>query len=114
MIRNMKALNWILRAVLAVNFALFVLSFIPAISGYGREPGVFDSLWGGYRLDGWRADVVWMCASAPFILLASVPFIIVGGVTETKDIHYRRTAILCLVWLACFVVYLGWTLMHMF
>lgn len=103
----MKALDRILRAVIAINFALLVLSFIPAFSGRQHQAGFADDLWGSYRLDGWRADVVWVCASTFFIMVASTPFIVVGGVRSTKDRRYHKTAILCLVWMACFLVYLG-------
>ena len=110
----MTPLDLTLRGVLLVNFALFILSFIPAFSGFGHELGLADRLWGVYRVDGWRADVAWMCTSTPFIALASIPFIVVGGVTQIKQRRYHRTAIFCLVWLACFLVYLVWILVNMF
>ena len=110
----MKTLDWILRVVLAIDFALFILSFIPAFSGVGREPGVADRLWGDLRIEGWRADVVWVCASTLFIMIAAIPFMDAGGVTTTKHQRYHTTAILSLVWMACFLVYVGFTLVHAF
>lgn len=110
----MKALDRIVRGVLVINFALFILSFIPAFSGIGQhDPGFADDLWGKYRLDGWRGDFVWVCASTLLILVASMPFIVVGGVTSNKEPRYHRTAILSLVWMACFLVYLGYMLVNM-
>ena len=103
----MRALDRILRGVLAVNFALFILSFIPAFSGSWREPGLFDRLWGNYRLAGWRADFVWMGVSTLFIAVV--------GATSIREFRYHKTtAILCLVWLACFLFYLNYCVHHMF
>ncbi|HKW11397.1 MAG TPA: hypothetical protein VJO33_13525 [Gemmatimonadaceae bacterium] len=111
----LKALDRILRGLLAINFALFVLAFIPAYSGIGqREPGLSDRLFKAHVLYGWSGDVVWMCASTLLIGVASIPIIVVGGVTETKEPPFHRTAILCLMWLACFLVYLVYTVIHMF
>ncbi|HKW12230.1 MAG TPA: hypothetical protein VJO33_17720 [Gemmatimonadaceae bacterium] len=113
----MSTSEWILRGVLAVNFALLVLSFVPAFSGIGQpEPGVADRLWGNYRFDGWRADVVWMCVSTVICLLRVYLVIVVRGPTWTRERGSRRiTSILCWVWLACFFfLYLPYTLMHMF
>jgi len=104
---SVRVLGRILLSVLAVNFALFILSFIPQFSGIGSEPGLFDRLWGNYRLAGWRADVVWICASTIFI--------IVGGIAPMRGRGFdKTTAILCWVWLACFFFYLRYTLSHMF
>ena len=103
---QMSATDWVLRGVPAVNFTLFLLSFIPAFSGIGPEPGVADRLWGNYRLAGWRADVVWMCAST--VIIGT------GSLRSTSERGPRRmTSIICRVWLACFVVYLSYTLLHM-
>src|SRR5437660_3147111 len=90
-VAGMRALGWILRAVLVVNFVLFISAFIPAISGIGPQPGLFDRLWGNYRLGGWRADVVWMCTSTMFIAAGGVKWIRGRG----SD---RATAVLCGVW----------------
>ena len=38
-----KIFGWILRGFLAVDFALFVLSFIPSFSGIGPEPELLTS-----------------------------------------------------------------------
>ena len=103
-----------------MNFVLLVLSFIPAFSGYGPEPGVADRLWDAYRLDGFRADVVWMCLSTAFVLcvclLRAYLVIVVGGPRWTKERGARRTtSILCWVWLGCFVfLYMPNTAAHMF
>lgn len=86
----------LLRALLAVNLVLLVLSFIPAFSGTGARPGLADALFGKIRFGGWRADVVWMVASSLIILI--------GALRWTRD----------LAWLPCLLVYLGWALLHMF
>jgi hypothetical protein len=117
---EMNASDWVLRGILAVNFLLLVLSFIPAFSGYGPEPGMADRLWGNYRLDGWRADVVWMCLSTVWIicvcLLRAFVVIVVGGRRWTGKRGSRRaTSILCWVWVACFLfLYVPNTAAHMF
>gem|GEM_PF-3030432 len=97
----------ILRIVLAANFVLFILSFIPAVSGIGPKPGLFDRLWGNYRLAGWRVDVLWMCVSTVFIFGGGIRWIAKRGLTNP-------TAILCLVWLVCFLFYAGHIVVHMF
>ena len=107
----MTASGSILRTAVVINFALFLLMVMPESSLIGQLP---EHLWGAYRFDGWSADVVWVCASTPFIVIASIPFIILGGVTEVKERHFHRTAILSLVWLACVPFYLGYLLLHMF
>jgi hypothetical protein len=118
---QMSTSDWILRGVVAVNFGLFVLSFVPAFSGIGQpEPGMADRLWGNFRFDGWRADIVWMSVSTAWVLcvclLRAYLVIVVGGPTWTRERGPRRTtSILCWMWLACFFfLYLPYTLMHMF
>jgi len=99
----------ILRGVLVVNFALFVLTFIQSFSGIGpgSEPGLADRWWGKVRFDGWRADVVWVCASTPVVF--------VGGLRSAQTPGPRATTtILCRVWLVCFGFYLNYILVHMF
>ena len=103
----MRATDWVLRGVLAVNFILLILSFIPTFSGIGSEPGLADRLWGNLRLAGWRADVVWMCVSTLLIFA--------GGLRWTRERGARRTtSILCWAWIPCFFGYLGYALVHMF
>ena len=48
----MRIVGWTLRGLLAMDFALFVLTFIPAFSGIGPEPGLADRLLGNYRFGG--------------------------------------------------------------
>ena len=103
----MRAIGWIIRALLAVNFALFLLTFIPAFSGIGAEPGLADRLWGNYRFDGWRADVVWMCASTMFIFATGLMWI-------RKNRSARITIIAFCLWLVCFLFYLYYITFHMF
>lgn len=107
----LRGLDWFLRAAVVINFALFLLMLMPESSLMGQLP---ERLWGTYRLDGWSADVVWVCASTAFIVIASIPFIVLGGVTEVKDRRFHRTAVFCLVWLACLPFYLGYVLLHIF
>ena len=107
----LSTLGWILRFVMVINIVLAFLMLIPESSFLG---GVPNRLWGDYRLDGWSADVVWTCASTPFIIIASIPFMVVGGVTKTREPRFRRTAIFSLAWLACLPFYLGYVLLHMF
>ena len=105
---RVRTVDWFLRGLVAVDFALFVLLFVPAFSGIGRQqPGVADRLWGAYRVAGWRADVVWVCGSTVFILLAAIGPASLRGVS-------RLTATLCRLWMGCFVVYAGYVVLHMF
>jgi hypothetical protein len=107
----MTALDWILRGLLAINVALVVVTLMPESSGIRQ---LADRLWGNYRLDGWSADVVWVCASTPFVVIASIPFIVVGGVIEIKERYFHKTAIFCVAWLACLPFYMGYMLLHAF
>ncbi len=102
-----STIDWILRGVLTVDLALFVLTFVPAFSGIGPAPGLADRLWGSVRFGGWRADVVWMCGSTVLI--------VAGGLRGIGEHGPRRTtSVLCWSWLPCFVVYLGYIVVHMF
>jgi hypothetical protein len=104
---GLELADWVLRTVIALNLLLFGLAFVPAFSGIGPAPGLADRLWGNARLAGWRADVVWMAGSSLLILA--------GTSRWTREASARKTtAILCLVWLPLFVVYLRDTLIHMF
>ena len=101
----MKAIDWIICGLLAVNALLFVLTFIPAISGIGSQPGLFDRLF--RHGDGWRDDVVWMFFSSLGLILA--------GIQPITDRGPRRTMIiLCRVWPFFFLLYMGYVVMHMF
>src|ERR1700733_5586592 len=94
-VAQMRIFGWSFRGLLAVNYALFVLTFIPAFSGIGRNPGLADRLLGNYRFGGWRADVVWMCASSVFIIATGIIWI-----RGNRSANITRIA-WCL-WLACF------------
>ena len=103
----MRTIGWILRSLLALNFALFVLTFIPAFSGIGPKPGLADRLWGNYTFGGWRADVVWASASTLFLFPAGLMWI-----RENRSARITISAY-CL-WLACFLIYLCYIVAHMF
>ena len=105
--QRMGLVDWLLRALLVVNFTLFVLTFIPAFSGIGPKSGVADRWWGEYRFGGWRADVVWMLLSSVVIFVGALPWTAEPGARRT-------TSILCRYWLGCFAVYLGYVVIHMF
>jgi hypothetical protein len=104
---RMGVADWLLRGLLVVNFTLFALTFIPAFSGIGPKAGVADRWWGDYRFDGWRADVLWMCLSSVVIFAGAFRWTAAPGA-------WRRTSNLCRIWLACFVVYVGYVVIHMF
>ena len=103
----MRDVDWLIRGLLAINVALFILTFIPAFSGVGQGPGVADRLWGSVRFGGWRADVVWMLVSSIVILF--------GGLRRTAERGAEKTTSnLCWAWLACLFFYLCYAVMHMF
>ena len=102
----MTAVDLILRGAVAINFVLFSLSFIPAYRLWGNP----DQL----TLSGFRIDFAWVCISTLFIVVASIPFMVVGGITETREPRFHRTAVLCLAWLMCFLIYLGYNLVNAF
>jgi len=103
----MRIFGWILRVFLAVDFALLFLTFIPAFSGLGAAPGLADRLWGKYRLGGWRADIVWVCASSVYVVAVGLPWI-----KENREA--KMTRIVWFLWLACFPIYLIYIVLHMF
>jgi len=103
----MRALGFILRGLLGLNFALFLLTFIPAFSGIGPKTGLADRLWGDYRFAGWRADIVWVCTSTVFIFAAGLIWIKENRSAKLTIITYR-------LWLICFPIYLGYIVIHMF
>jgi len=104
----MRIFGFILRSLLAMDFALFVLTFVPAFSGIGgNDPGLADRLFGNYRFGGWRADIVWMCSSSVFIIAAGLPWIM-------RNRSAKITRITWFLWLACFPFYLFYILLHMF
>lgn len=104
---SLEPADWALRAIIGVNLLLFVLSFVPAVSGIGPEPGLADRFWGSARVAGWRADVVWMVGSSLLILA--------GTSRWTREASARKTTtLLCWAWLPLCVVYLGYSLTHMF
>jgi hypothetical protein len=103
----MRINGWILRSLLAVDFSLFILTFIPAFSGIGPEPGLADRLLGNFRFGGWRADVVWICASSVLIIATGLAWI-----RENRSAKITRIA--WFLWLGCFPFYLFYVVIHMF
>ena len=107
----MKAVPWLIGVIIAVNFILFVLTFIPAFSGIGAGPGLADRLWGDYRFGGWRADIVWVVTSTAGILILALAY---SQSTSAKGAGARKLVLAtCAVWLVCFLAYARYVLMHM-
>jgi hypothetical protein len=107
----MRVLGCLLCLVIAINLVLFVLTFIPAFSGFGPQPGLADRLWGDYRFGGWRADVVWVYASSVAVFFFGLIYARSGSARQNQE--YKFVVLLSAVWLACFVVYAGYVLIHM-
>jgi hypothetical protein len=103
---RMRPIDWIVRSLLALDGVLFVLSFVPAFSGIGPEPGLADRVWSN-NSGGFRGDVVWMCLSTVVILGGGLRLTTAPGAERT-------TSLLCWAWLACFIVYLHYVITHMF
>jgi hypothetical protein len=107
----MKAVPWLIGAIIAVNFILFVLTFVPAFSGMGAGPGLADRLWDDYRFRGWRADIVWVVASTAGIVILALTYCLA---TSDKGTRARKLVLAsCAVWLVCFLVYANYVLTHM-
>lgn len=104
---TMRVLRWLQCLVIAIDFVLFVLTFFPAFSGIGPQPGLADRLWGSNRFGGWRADVVWVFASS--MVLFFVTMTSAGSRTASRSPVFK----LSVLWLICFVVYAGYVVMHM-
>jgi hypothetical protein len=107
---TMKVLGWSLRALIAIDFALFILTFVPAFSGIGQQPGLADRLWGDYRLGGWRGDVVWVFGSTLAIFVLGMVFAVCSSKSE-RD--YKITIGLWAIWLICFCDYAFHIVIHM-
>ncbi len=107
----MKVLGRVLCAVIAVNFVLFVLTFVPAFSGIGSQIGIADRLWDNYRVDGWRADIVWVVTSSVVLLLLAVAY--AASPSARRSGAYKLVITSCIVWLGCFVVYVRYVFIHM-
>ena len=106
-----KILRWVLCALTTVNFVLFVLTlFVPAFSGIGEKPGLADRLWGNPS-GGWRADVVWVFMSTIAILILWLAYVESASDKGTRE--YKLVFTSCAVWMGCFVVYVGYVLLHM-
>lgn len=107
----MKVLGRVLCSGIAVNFILFVLTFIPAFSGIGPKPGLADRLWDSYRVGGWRADIVWVVASSAVLFLLAVVY--AGSPSARQRPPYKLVVTSCAVWLVCFVIYVRYISIHM-
>jgi hypothetical protein len=107
----MRVLGWILCAVIAVNFILFVLTFVPAFSGIGAQPGLADRLWGNHRFGNWRADVAWIFASTVVIFFLALAY--AGSPSVRRSRAYKPVLTSCAVWLGCFIVYVVYIFIHM-
>ena len=107
----MKVLGWVLCSVIGVNFMFFVLTFVPAFSGIGPDPGLADRLWGSYRVGGWRADVVWVFASSAVLFFLAVAY--ASSRSARRSRAYKLVVTASTVWLGCFVVYIRYILIHM-
>ena len=107
----MRVLGGLLCSVIAVNFILFVLTFFPAFSGIGAQPGLADRLWGNYRFAGWRADIVWVVTSSAVLFLLSLAYSVSS--TARRSRAYKLVVISSLGWLGCFVVYVRYIFSHM-
>ncbi len=108
---TMTTLGRLIVAIIAINLILFALTFNPAFSGIGVAPGLADRLLGNYRVDGWRADIVWMFASTAVIFFLGLRYLYrISGDRSRVD---RIVLSSCVAWLVCFVVYASYVLMHM-
>lgn len=104
---QLRAIDFVVRSMIAIDLALLILTFIPAFFGTGPAPGLADRWWGRYRIGFWKIDVVWMCVTSIGIL--------VGGLRPTVERGSERTTSkLALAWIPCFFVYVGYIVMHMF
>jgi NADH:ubiquinone oxidoreductase subunit H len=93
----------LIRAVIALNFLRFGLSFSPWFEGTVDSVGESDRLFGGYRLGGFRIDFVWLVASTLVIFSATFYFLMVSK----RDHRARVDAFLCAGWTVAFVVYIA-------
>jgi hypothetical protein len=91
----------ILRAILAVNWVLFVLSFWPRYAGTAINRGLADEWFGMRDLGGFRADFVWLGIST---LMAAVAFFFFFD-ERKSDARAHVDILLCGGWvIACFVM----------
>jgi hypothetical protein len=92
-----------LRAVIAINFLRFALSFSPWFEGTAARVGFADRLFGAIRVGNFRIDGVWLVASTCVVFLAMFYFFL-----ESKsDPEARTDAYLCLAWVVAFAIFVA-------
>jgi hypothetical protein len=99
--RVARMVTLMFRAVIALNFLRFGLSFSRWFEGTPGSAGMCDRLLGGYRLGGFRVDFAWLIASTLIIFPATFYFLSVSN----SDHRARVDVFLCAAWTIACVVY---------
>ena len=95
-------ISTVTRAVIAINFARFMLSFSPRFEGTEASPGVADKIF-ALRLEGFRIDGVWLVISTGLGFLTMFYFLM-----DSKENNKAKTdAYLCIAWMVAFVIFVA-------
>src|SRR3974390_3006544 len=62
--------RWVFRAVIALNFVHFALSFVPGFEATAGNPGIADKIFGELIIGTFRADFAWLIVST-IVIFAS-------------------------------------------
>jgi hypothetical protein len=92
----------VLRAVIALNFVRFALSFLPWFEGTEHSAGFADQLFNPRHTNGFRSDFLWLFFSTVFIFFAMFVFI----PKFKQESKARINVYLCSAWLAAFLIYI--------
>jgi hypothetical protein len=92
----------VLRAVIALNFVRFTLSFLPWFEGTANSVGFADQLFNPRHANGFRSDFLWLIFSTIAIFFSMISFI--PGFR--RDAKARTNVYLCVAWIAAFLIYI--------
>jgi hypothetical protein len=100
--RRVHTAVFMIRAVIAINFLRFALSFSSRFEGTEGGPGLADRIF-ALRLGGFRVDGIWLVASTCVIFVATFYFLL----NSRENPKSRIDACLCAAWVVAFVIFLA-------
>ncbi len=96
-----RAMTYVVRVAIALNFVRFALSFSPAFEGTTTSMGIADRIFASHRVGGFRLDAVWLFASSCVILFAALYFLF----NVKSDPTAKTDLFLCIAWVIAFVIF---------
>jgi hypothetical protein len=96
-----KRRDVLLRLTVMFNLLLMALSWSSWFEGSEHEIGTADRLFGGFRLSGFRGDLVWLFFSTAVLTLPFIYFVI----RARENRRARFNAVWCLVGILAFCLF---------